>query len=159
MECLLRASVFACLALCACQSAPLEPGTAATGFVQAINAKDIDSMAKFAASPFRFRNQPWESAPDGSGFVLGAATERVANSSDELRTVLQDVAANVTIAEPTAVADPPPKADLLSEPLRGATSQWNDLDLVLFRRGEGDVEHVAIVGVDAKGKVTGLYVN
>ena len=125
-----RASVLACLALCACQSAPLEPGTAATGFVRALNGKNIDSMAEFAATPFRFRNQPWESAPDGSGFVLGAATERVANSSDELRTVLQDVAANVKIAEPTSVADPPSKADLLSEPLRGAPSQWNELDLL-----------------------------
>lgn len=159
MGVLLRASVLACLALCACQSAPLEPGTAATGFVQALNAKDIDSMAEFAATPFRVRNQPWENAPDGSGFVLGAATERVANSSDELRAVLQDLAANVRIAEPAAVGDPPSKADLLSEPLRGAPSQWNELDLVLFRRGEGDVEHIAIVGVDAKGKVTGLYVN
>jgi len=159
MRFILRVSVFACLTLCACQSPSLEPERRATGFVQALNARDIDLMAEFAATPFRFRDQEWKSAPDGSGFVRGAATERVANTSEELRTLLLDVGANVKIADPTPVADPPSKADLLSDPLSGAPIQWNELNLVLFRRGEGDVEHIAIVGVDSKGKVKCLYVN
>ena len=49
---------------------------------------------------------------------------------------------------------------MLSETLRGVPASWADLTFVLFRRGEGDVEHVAIVVVDPMpGKVVGLYVN
>jgi hypothetical protein len=116
-------------------------------------------MTSLATIPFRYRNQRWESASDGSGFVLGTAEDRVASSAEELRALLQDVSSSVQVQDPVPVANPPSKADLLGETLKGTLSQWSEMNLVLFRRGEGDVEHVAIVGVDAEGKVTGLYVN
>jgi hypothetical protein len=117
-------------------------------------------MVALSGIPFRFRSQSWESAPDGSGFGLGAAAEQVAGNSTELDALLQEVTTKVHIAEPTPVPDPPGKEELLSDILRGASTQWSDLTLLLFRRGEGDVEHVAIVGVEpASGKVAGLYVN
>jgi hypothetical protein len=154
-----RAGLLSCLVLCGCQSAPVEPRPAASAFVQTLNAKNVAGMTALAAIPFRYRNQPWESAPDGSGFVLGKTEDRVANSAEELRALLQGVTPSVQIEDAFPVANPPSKADLLGGTLKGAPSQWSEMNLVLFRRGEGDVEHVAIVGVDAKGKVTGLYVN
>ena len=156
---LVRAAVLACLAMSACRSTPADPTLAATSFVRALNAKNIDAMVQSAATPFSFRNQAWQSAPDGRGIVPGATTEHVARSTEELRTLFRDLTAKVEVAQPTAVANPPSKADLLSEPLRGAAAPWRDLELVLFRRGEGDVEHIAIVGVDARGKIAGMYVN
>jgi hypothetical protein len=83
----------------------------------------------------------------------------VATNPDDLRVLLQEVASNVTVSDPVTVANPPSRSDLLNEPLGGAP-QWAGLELVLFKRGEGDVEHIAIVGVDGRsGKVTGLFVN
>lgn len=154
----LRLCLVACLVLCGCQSAPVEPGPVAGSFIQALNAKNVDGMAGLAATPFRYRNQPWESAPDGSGFVLGKTDDRVANSPEELRALLSELS-SVQVEDPAPVQTPPSKPDLLNGPLNGAPLAWSEMNLVLFRRGEGDVEHVAIVGVDATGKVTGLYVN
>ena len=155
----LRLCLVACLVFCGCQSAPVEPGPVARAFVQALNAKNVDGMAGLSVTPFRYRNQPWESAPGGSGFVLGKVEDRVANNREELHALLQDVGAGVQVEEPEPVQNAPSKPDLLNGPLNGAPLAWSEMNLVLFRRGEGDVEHIAIVGVDAKGKVTGLYVN
>ena len=155
----LRLFLVACLVLCGCQSAPVEPGPVAGSFVQALNAKNVEGMAGLSVTPFRYRNQPWESAPDGSGFVLGKVEDRVANGPEELRALLQDVSAGVQVEDPAPVQNGPSKPDLLNGPLNGAPLVWSEMNLVLFRRGEGDVEHLAIVGVDAEGKVTGLYVN
>jgi hypothetical protein len=153
-------SLLVCLAVAgSCRSAPGNPQEVATSFVHALNSKDAGSMAKLSGIPFRFTNQAWKSASDGSGVVPGTATVRVATNGDELQALLRDVASNVTVSNPVAVANPPSKSDLLNEPLGGA-AQWAGLELVLFKRGEGDVEHIAIVGVDGgSGKATGLFVN
>ena len=84
----------------------------------------------------------------------------MAADAAQLDPLLRELATNVAVVTPEPVVDPPSQSDLLNEPLRGASSAWAELDLVLFRRGEGDVEHIAIVGVEpASGKVLGLYVN
>jgi hypothetical protein len=141
------------------QPAP-RPIDQASRFIHALNAKDAGRMAEISGTPFRFRNQEWTSAPDGAGFVLGSAEERVAAEPAELAILLRELATSVAVASPEPVADPPSRSDLLGDPLRGASSAWTELDLVLFRRGEGDVEHIAIVGVEPiSGKVLGLYVN
>jgi hypothetical protein len=151
--------VIGCAACGSSQPAP-RPIDQASRFIQALNAKDAQRMAEVSATPFRFRNQAWQSAPDGGGFVLGNAEERVAADSTQLDPLLREVAASVSVANAEPVVDPPSQSDLLSEPLRGASSPWASLDLVLFLRGEGDVEHIAIVGVEPlSGKVVGLYVN
>jgi hypothetical protein len=136
------------------------PTDQALRFIQALNARDTGGMAEVSGFPFRFRNQAWETAPDAAGFVLGSAEERVAADAAQLDPLLRELATNVAVVTPEPVVDPPSQSYLLNEPLRGASSAWADLDLVLFRRGEGDVEHIAIVGVEpASGKVLGLYVN
>ena len=156
---MIRACFLACLVLSGCQAVPVEPRPVAGSFVEALNAKNVEAMSRLAGIPFRYRNQQWESASDGSGYVLGAAQDRVAGSADELLTLLRDMTSSVRVEDPAPVATPPSKDVLLKETLKGAPSQWSDMNLVLFRRGEGDVEHVAIVGIDARGKVVGLYIN
>lgn len=156
---MVRACFIACLLLCGCRSAPVDPQPLARTFVEALNAKDVSALTRLAGIPFRYRNQPWQSAPDGSGYVLGATRDRLAANADELFALLRDVASSVQVADPAPVTTPPAKDVLLRETLKGAPSEWSDMNLVLFRRGEGDVEHVAIVGIDARGKVVGLYIN
>ena len=143
----------------ACRSTPVNPTTVATGFVAALNSKDVGAMSKLSTTPFRYRNQDWESAADGSGFVRGKSTERVATNLDDLQAMLRDIASRVAVDDPAAVTNPPSKAELMKAMLGGGP-EWANLDLVVFKRGEGDVEHVAIIGVDGgSGKVTGLYIN
>ena len=148
------------LALCACRAEPTpDPKAVATRFVQALNAKDVDAMAREAAAPFTFQNQVWESARDGSGYVLGATQTATADSTAALPALLRTLTAQVQIESTTPVAAPPPRADLLRDPLGGSPA-WNDLDVVLFVRGQGDVEHIGIVGVHAPtGRVRAVYVN
>jgi hypothetical protein len=149
------------ISVACCSSEPtIEPNAAASRFVEALNAKNVRGMTALSGTPFRFRNQAWKSAPDGSGFVLGDATEQVAAGAAELDAMLQEVATKVHVAETTPVLRPPSKEQLLGETLRGAPARWADFTLVLFRRGEADVEHIAIVAVDpVSSKVLGLYVN
>ena len=117
-------------------------------------------MVALSRIPFRFTSQASESVRDGSGFGRGAAAEQVAGNSTELDALLQEITTKVHVAEPTPVPDPPSEDELLSDVLRGASPQWTDLTLFVFRRGQGDVEHVAIVGVEpVSGKVASLYVN
>jgi hypothetical protein len=155
------ALVACAVALHACgSSGATTPAVSASRFIDALNAKHVDEMVELSRTPFRYRNQTWESASDGTGFSLGAAQETVTDDVKELEALLRALTATVRIADTKPVADPPSKADLLSEPLRGAPPDWAEFDLVVFRRGEGDVEHIAIVGVDARsGKIAALYVN
>ena len=60
----------------------------------------------------------------------------------------------------TASTDAPTKDQLLDIELNSAPAMAHDLELYLFLRGFGDVEHIAIVGVDEKNyKIRLLYVN
>ena len=46
-------------------------------FVVALNAGKVQDMASNSSVPFAFRNQEWESAKDGSGFVHGKADDKL----------------------------------------------------------------------------------
>jgi hypothetical protein len=139
---------------------PLSPTVAAREFVSALNADDVARLAGLAGLPFRVREQEWTSAPDGSGFVLGQANERVAASAGALDSLLRSITTTVQVEDTLPSEDAPPKEDLLSGTLRDVRPAWSAWTPVLFRRGEGDVEHVAILGVDPRtGKVMALYVN
>jgi hypothetical protein len=132
----------------------------AEGFVVALNAGNAQAMVSTSGYPFVFRNQEWESARDGSGFVRGKAEDKVLGKKKLLRKFLGGIVGKVKIQSEKAAAIPPPKDSLLADNLKGAPPNWQDLNLFLFFRGSGDVEHVAIIGVDsAHHKVRGLYLN
>ena len=77
----------------------MAPTAAASRFIEALNAKDVRSMAVLSAIPFRFLSQAWESAPDGSGFVPGDAAEQVAGNAGELDALLREIVGKVHVAE------------------------------------------------------------
>jgi len=146
--------------LMACRNTPrVQPALVATRFVQALNARDLDAMVADATLPFTFTTQMWESASDGSGFVLGAAEMKVADSPGALAGLLKDVVGRVRIEGTAPVISPPSQAELFRDPLEQEAS-WSGLELVVFLRGQEDVEHIAIVGVQAAtGKIRAMYLN
>ena len=133
---------------------------AAEALIAALNATDADGMVALAAIPFELREQEWVSASNGSGFVLGAAQDRTVAEPAELARTFRALVERVHVRSATAAASAPGRQALLSEQLSGAAAAWKNLDLVLFLRGEGDVEHVVIVGVaPGPARVRALYLN
>lgn len=129
-------------------------------FVVALNKGSTRDLVSASGCPFVFRNQEWESAKDGSGFVHGKSDDKSFKNKKMLGTFFETLAAKVKIENEKAAANSPSKDSLLLDNLKGAPADWQELNLVLFGRGFGDVEHVAIVGVDsATHRVRGLYLN
>jgi hypothetical protein len=142
------------------------PGTApadaevAERFVVALNAGKVQDMVSTSGVPFAFRSQEWESAQDGSGFVHGKAGDKLFTKKKLMATFLGTLVGKVKIESEKAAERPPSKDSLLADNLKDAAATWPGLNLFVFLRGSGDVEHVAIVGVDsAHHKVRGLYLN
>jgi len=129
-------------------------------FVAALNHGSTEDLVSAAGYPFVFRNQEWESAKDGSGFVHGKSYDKSFAKKKALRTFLKTLVTAVKIENEKAATNPPSKENLLLDNLKGSPAEWQRLNLILFGRGFGDVEHVAIIGVDsATHKVRGLYLN
>jgi hypothetical protein len=142
------------------------PGTApadvevAERFVVALNAGKVQDMASNSSVSFAFRNQEWESAKDGSGFVHGKTDDKLFTKKKLLTSFLGTLVGKVKIESEKAAERPPSKDALLADNLKDAAATWRGLHLFVFLRGSGDVEHVVIVGVDsAHHKVRGLYLN
>jgi hypothetical protein len=160
-RCCLTAMLLLALSGASCQkSAPVSSLEQAQRFVVALNDKNVDAMFALAATPFRYHNQEWQSARDGRGFTLGASTDRVLTDAYTLQSLFRQLVGTVRIEQSTAAQNPPPKPDLLRQYLKGFELQWAALDVFVFLRGFGDVEHIAIVGVDpASNTVTAMYLN
>ena len=155
----LMAVVLAINVSCRGTSAPSESQLAET-FVRALNEGNVERMVEVSRAPFFFRDQKWESAPDGSGFVTGSSADKVVNTADEMRSLFLDLTKRVKIANPQAVAEPPSQNELIDNHVKNVASQWSALQIVVFLRGTGDVEHTALVGVEPSvRKVRALYVN
>jgi len=147
----------ACVASCR-PAAGLNDVEQAERFVMALNGQDADGMVAVADVPFAYRRQEWEK--NGDGFSLGAAMDRVVEDKAALRSLFGDIAKSVKIEQTTPAEKPPAREELLKEFLAGAAGQWSRSNILVFRRGLGDVEHIAIVGVspDSK-KVIAIYLN
>jgi hypothetical protein len=73
---------------------------------------------------------------------------------------LRDLTTKLKVTGDTAATNPPARRSLLTTQLKGADQRWSRLELSLFLRGFGDVEHIVLVGVDAVHlKVAALYIN
>ncbi len=129
-------------------------------FVVDLNKGNTQELIAVSGVPFVFRNQEWESAKDGSGFVHGRAEDKSFRNRKALAKFLGTLVNKVKIENEKAAATPPSKDTLLSDNLKGSPPDWRKLKVVVFGRGFGDVEHVAIIGVDStKHLVRGLYLN
>lgn len=142
----------------AAQTKPSRAMTAAR-FVEALNQGDLARMMALSSNPFLYRNQQWTSAAGGTGYVLGPASDQRPSGTRGRRTLFSSLVGKVRIQSVVPAEKPPSQPELRAQNLQGAAPGWAGLELFVFLRGFGDVEHVALVGVDKKGKVRGLYLN
>jgi hypothetical protein len=129
-------------------------------FIGGLNEDNLDAMMIVSREPFFFRRQEWESAIDGHGFVLGATEDKFLKDKESLRAFFRQLTSTIKVVGTKAAVNAPPKHIFLTEELKGVTEAWERLEIYVFRRGFGDVEHIVLVGVDPQDwKVTALYLN
>ena len=132
----------------------------ASAFINALNTDNIQKMRSLADVPFSIRNQEWESAQDGYGFVLGNKKDEILENNDQLQHALKSISETVEVEGIKPIVVKSPGGPSIKKELTGIENIWNALDQYVFLRGMGDVEHIVIVGVDpANKKVKALYIN
>jgi len=145
-----------------CDSVPsATPAQQAERFIAALNADSVDVLIAISRDPFAFRNQSWTSAPDGEGFVLGAAQDRTCADEACRRRLFEELVRSVEIEGATAADTLAADDSTLADYLKGTPSAWREgVAWFLFLRGSGDVEHIALVGVDTRQRrVATFYIN
>lgn len=138
------------------ESKPVNKAGVATSFVQAITQNNADKAVQLSATPLSIRNQEWESAQDGRGFVLGKALDEQLTDQIQIRGYFSENIQKIGVegTNPTSAT-----LTLLKDELAGIEGRWQGLDIYLFLRGMGDVEHIFVLGINAKGKVSAIYFN
>lgn len=124
----------------------------------AINAKNFTLLADSTTFPLIVTEQEWETADDGYGYVLGAKNTVVVDSHVAF-------AEGVRILDSVEILGEAPLdqefaiSDFVDE-FSGIDHHWKSLDLVVFLRGLGDVEHIVVLGLDKKSaKLRAIYTN
>lgn len=126
---------------------------------KAINSNNVKALRSLTDLPLFFRNQEWESASDGYGFVLGSFKQIQLSSDAEFTKHFNKFIKTIQI-EGNKVITQDISLDLFSEELRGQTKNWRTLKLHLLKRGEGDVEHIVLLGLDKNtNKLKAIYIN
>lgn len=135
---------------------PIAPEQVARNFVVSLNNKDMVTLTKLCAKPFLVRHQEWQSAPGGSGFILGKVNDLILSDQEQITNYFIDPANKIAVESemPDAAS-----LSLLADELKGLEKHWAGLSIQLFRRGMGDVEHIFVVGVNSQGKVAAIYLN
>lgn len=124
----------------------------------AINANDLALLADSITLPLVFTEQEWETAGDGHGHVLGAKDTHLANNSKDLDDVLRilehvEIEGEEPINQEFTITD-------FSDEFTGISQHWKSLNLTVFLRGQGDVEHILVLGFDKKStKLRAIYIN
>ena len=125
----------------------------------AINANDVSAFQSLLTLPLLVTEQQWRSVDDGVGFVLGERSDRKIGAADNTFTELKQLIESVAIQGELAMTDGIELA-LFTDELREQLNHWRQLELVLFKRGEADVEHIVLLGLDKKTKqLRAIYLN
>jgi hypothetical protein len=132
----------------------------AESFAAAINKQDTASLTRLVELPLLVRRAQWEDASKGDGFELGKAHDQIVDKPESLHQFLANLLREVELERARATSNPPKKARLLDRELAGAPAQWQSLEIFVFLRGSGDVEHTVLLGVSpASGMIRGIYIN
>lgn len=128
----------------------------AVSFVEAINQMNAAAMSKFTASTLLARNQAWESASDGYGFVLAKTDDQLLSNAAQVNSYFSVLIDRLSIESSKPI---PTSTSQLTEQFKGIEQHWQGLEMYLFLRGMGDVEHILVVGVNAENKIAAIYFN
>ena len=150
--------IFISLFILACQ-AEITASESALQIRSSINNNNVELFESLIDFPLTVNEQIWESATDGSGFVLGERSDKTITQSSSTKLEMKLLLESISIQGKSAITDGI-TLSLFSEELTNQTQHWKNLDIVLFKRGEGDIEHVVLLGLNKKTKqLHSIYIN
>ncbi|MDR4515938.1 MAG: hypothetical protein MRK00_00850 [Nitrosomonas sp.] len=124
-----------------------------------INDNKVENLYTLTSLPLIVREQEWQSADDGRGFILGKVNQIVLSTKYEFSTYMTPLLKNIVIEGQESISEGI-TLDIFTDELGKQSSNWNDLNLVLFKRGEGDVEHIILMGLSKEtNKLRAIYIN
>lgn len=125
----------------------------------AINNNDTKKLLSLSSLPLFIREQEWVTANDGYGFMLGKAKQNHLTTDDEFNQYFNTSINTVHIPGEQVITEDITTA-LFADELKDTNSYWNKLNLHLLKRGEGDVEHIVLLGLDKDTKkLRAIYMN
>lgn len=134
------------------------PREQAVALRNAINTNNFTLLTDSIVLPLVLSKQDWETADDGYGYVLGPKNTLIANNNKDLDDVFK-ILEHVEIEGEYALEQEFTLKDFTDE-FVGVNHHWESLDLVVFFRGQGDVEHIVVLGLDRKSSnLRAIYIN
>jgi len=124
----------------------------------AVNNNNIEQFHSLTTLPLTIYEQEWESAQDGMGFVLGKFTQKDISTTSKFKAIIPDFLVSLQIEGKTPITDI--SLDMFKDELGNKLTFWKRFNLVLFKRGEGDVEHIVLMGLNkTTNKLSAIYIN
>ena len=143
---------------CINQSVTVTPDDQAVSLRNAINTNDFALLSNSITLPLALSKQDWETANDGYGYVLGAKHTQIAKNTKDLNEVFR-VLEQIEIEGEYHLEQEFTLTDFKDE-FAGIDNHWAYLKLVVFYRGQGDVEHIVVLGLDkTTSKLRAIYIN
>ncbi len=132
----------------------------AVQFRTAMNINDISTLVNNIQLPFTMTEQQWDSADDGIGYILGARKVTRIESKQQLVPFLQTIVPLISIDGEQGHFISVSEYDDLKIELADSVEEWRNLKTYLFKRGEADVEHIILLGIQARShKIKAIYMN
>jgi len=154
--------LFSCFLILSACSKPVSVSEAqiATQFRNALNNKDITTLVRLLGTPLTAVEQQWETAKDGVGFVLASRQLKQIESAEKLKEFVIEFSSRAAIEGNDALLIMPSEFTNFKAEFSGAENNWQQLTVYLFKRGEGDVEHIVLLGINpADKKIHAIYIN
>lgn len=153
------AAIFSLILFSACSTSNADSITNTAEKIRlAINRNNVELLRSLTVIPLSVREQEWESAQDGSGFVLGKVKETTLSTKSDFNNFMPAFLKSVEIEGEKASTDI--TLDMFTDELGKNIKYWSRFNLVLFKRGEGDVEHIVLIGLNKTSrKMEAIYIN
>jgi len=132
----------------------------ATQFKNALNTNDTATLVQLIELPVLFIEQEWETLQDGIGFTLGKQNVSTLNNKQVLKDFIVKFAKRVDIEGVEAMLIEKGEYSNFKKEFSNNETKWKKLNVYLYKRGEGDVEHIMLLGLNpSNNKIRLVYVN
>jgi len=139
-------------------SVTLSPTKQALQIRLSINNNNAKKLRTLSSLPLIISEQQWESASDGSGFVLGTTKQSSISTDEIFIKKITPFLKSLQIEGEQAITDI--TLNMFTTELGKHINNWDKLNLILFKRGEGDVEHIVLMGLSKETKkLKAIYIN
>jgi len=123
-----------------------------------INNNNSDQLRTLSSLPLLVSTQEWTSSDDGYGFVLGDSKQIELTTDKEFQEHFKATINSIHIQGEQVISDI--SLNIFTEELKDQIKRWDSLNLYLLKRGEGDVEHIVLLGLNKNtNKLRAIYIN